>query len=121
LPTVVHVVDDEPSVRKAVGRLLWATGYVVATYESAEQLLNLLPEKSKSGCILLDVVMPGANAFRVRGHLDRVGSTLPIVFMSGSVEPVAGGTDFILKKPISKENLLDAIECALGSVRGGEQ
>lgn len=117
LPTVVHIVDDEPSVRKAVSRLLRAAGYTVAVYESAEQLLDRLPEKNQPGCIVLDIVMPGINGLTVRERLEAAGSALPIVFMTGSTEPVQGGTASFLQKPVSKEKLLDAIERALGSVR----
>jgi FixJ family two-component response regulator len=119
LPTV-HVVDDEPSVRKAVSRLLRAAGYDVAIYESAEQLLDRLPEKSESGCILLDVLMPGASGPAMRERLERIGSTLPILFMTGSVEPIEGDPEAFLKKPVSKEELLNAIERALGSIRAAE-
>jgi FixJ family two-component response regulator len=117
LPTVVHVVDDEPSVRKAVSRLLRAAGYAVAVYESADQLLDHLPQKSESGCILLDVLMPGVNGLTVQERLERIGSALPIVFMTGSVEPTQGGADNLLTKPVSREKLLDAIERALRSFR----
>jgi FixJ family two-component response regulator len=120
LPTVVHVVDDEPAVRKAVGRLLRAAGYDVAVYESAEHLLDRLPEKSESGCILLDVLMPGAGGPAMRERLERIGSTLPILFMTGSVERIQGDPEAFLKKPVDKEELLDAIERALGSVRASE-
>ena len=119
MPTV-HIVDDEPSVRKAVGRLLRAAGYVVAAYESAEQLLDQLPEKRESGCILLDVLMPGVNGAMLQERLKEVGSALPIVLMTGSVERIEGGTESFLQKPVSKEKLLDAIERALGSVRAAE-
>ena len=115
MPIVVHVVDDEPSVRKAVSRLLRAAGYGVATYESAEQLLDRLPEKSESDCILLDLLMPGVNGLALQERLDRIGSALPVVFMTGSVEPIQGRADGFLKKPVSKDELLDAIERALGS------
>lgn len=117
MPTVVHVVDDEPSVRKAVSRLLRAAGYGVAVYESAEQLLDHLPQKSECGCILLDVLMPGVNGLTVQERLERIGSAMPIVLMTGSVEPTQGGVDGLLKKPVSKEKLLDAIERAVRSFR----
>jgi FixJ family two-component response regulator len=120
LLTVVHVVDDEPSVRKAVGRLLRAAGYAVAVYESAEQLLNHLPEKSESGCILLDVLMPGLSGVAMQERLERIGSALPVLFMTGGMEPIRGDAEAVLKKPVSKEELLDAIERALGSIRVSE-
>jgi FixJ family two-component response regulator len=120
VPAVVHVVDDEASVRTAMSRLLQAAGYAVAVYESAEQLLDHLARRSESGCILLDVLMPGGNWHTVRERLEGKGLALPIVFMSGSVDPIQGGPENFLKKPVSKQELLDAIECALGSFRAAE-
>jgi FixJ family two-component response regulator len=55
LPTLVHIVDDDPSFRTTTGRLLRACGYEIAMYESAEQLLERLPDDVGSSCILLDV------------------------------------------------------------------
>lgn len=110
MPTTVHIVDDEPSVRKAVSRLLRASGYNVAVYESAAELLQRLATEKACGCIVLDMVMPGINGRTVKEHLQRFGSVLPIVFMTGSDEPISDGPEEVLIKPISKEDLLDAIE-----------
>ena len=52
---VIHVVDDDASFRTAIGRRLRAAGYEVATYESAQQFLERLPEEGGPSCILLDV------------------------------------------------------------------
>ena len=117
---VVHVVDDEPSVRKAIGRLLRVAGYDVVAYQSVEQLLDQLPEQRDSGCILLDLVMPGVSGYAVLERLKEIGSTLPVVFMTGSVETIPGRADGLLKKPVSKDRLLGAIERALGSARPAE-
>ena len=57
---VIHIVDDDMSVRTAVGRVLRAAGYQVSLYESASHLLDHLPAAER-GCILLDVRMPGLN------------------------------------------------------------
>jgi FixJ family two-component response regulator len=120
LPTIVHIVDDEPSVRNAIGRLLRLAGYDVATYESAEQLFHQLPENQESGCILLDMLMPDVNGLELQERLKKVGSTLPIVFMTGGGERRERGTRDFLKKPVSKEKLLDAIERTLWAVRTAE-
>jgi PleD family two-component response regulator len=77
LPTIVHIVDDEVSVRKAVSRLLRASGYDVAVYESGEELLQRLAEEKASGCVLLDMVMPGISGLTVKERLKQVGSVLP--------------------------------------------
>ena len=113
---VVHVVDDEPSVRKAISRLLRVAGYDVVAYQSVEQLLDQLPEQRESGCILLDLVMPGVSGYAVLERLKEIGSTLPVVFMTGSVETIPSRADGLLKKPVSKESLVAAIERAISSV-----
>ena len=55
----VHIVDDDASFRTAMERRLKHAGYEVATYASAQHLLDHLPSESIPGCILLDVLMPG--------------------------------------------------------------
>lgn len=66
-PHVIHVVDDNPSFRSAISRLLKVSGYEVADYESATLFL-LASETARPGCILLDVQMPtlGVSSFRKR-------------------------------------------------------
>jgi len=113
--TLIHVVDDDPSVRKAISRLLRAAGYDVAVYGSAEQLLDQLLGQRGTGCILLDVVMPGLDGLAARKRLKTIGSSLPIVFMTGSTEPIEDGATDFLRKPVSKEELLDAVERALSA------
>ena len=113
--TVIHVVDDDASVRKAIGRLLRAAGYNVAVYGSAEQLLDQLLGQRGRGCILLDVVMPGLDGLAAKKRLKTIGSSMPIVFMTGSTEPIEDGATDFLRKPVSKEELLGAVERALGA------
>ena len=116
--TIVHVVDDDASVRTAISHVLQGAGYDVALYKSAEQLLARLPELSEAGCILLDVVMPGLSGPELQDYLRKLGSTLPIVFMTGSGEPIASKDSLI--KPVPMHRLLDAIEDALRGSRTTE-
>jgi FixJ family two-component response regulator len=123
LPTVVHIVDDDAPFRTAVGRLLRASGYEVAFYESAGKILERLPAGAGPSCILLDVQMPGITGPELRSRLARLGSTVPIVFLTGhgesstyAEEIEAGATEF-LAKPVSKERLLGAIERAVAHCR----
>lgn len=113
--TVIHVVDDDAAVRKAISRLLRMAGYDVAVYGSAEQLLDQLPGQRGTGCILLDVVMPGLDGLAAKKRLKTIGSSMPIVFMTGSTEPFEGDVTDFLRKPVSKEELLDAVERALSA------
>jgi len=119
MPKLVHVVDDDASFRNSVGRLLRACGYDVAVYESAEELLQQLPEAAGPSCILLDVRIPGVSGPELQDRLARLGSTLPIVFLTGhgdietSVQAIKAGAEDFLTKPVAKDKLLDAIERAI--------
>ena len=118
MSTLVHVVDDDASFRTAVSRLLRTGGYQVATYASAQQLLEHLPQDSSLGCILLDVQIPGLSGLELQDRLSKVGSMLRIVFLTGhgdipmSVRAIKAGASDFLTKPVSKEVLFDAIERA---------
>jgi FixJ family two-component response regulator len=115
----VHIVDDDASFRTAMERRLKKAGYEVAIYPSAQDLLDRLPNESESGCILLDVRIPGLSGPELQDRLSVLGSTLPIVFLTGyadvqtTVRAIkAGAEDFIIK-PVSSEDLLAAVERAL--------
>ena len=75
LPPIIHVVDDDVSFRTALGELLRACGYRVALYESAEQLLKMLPGGDR-GCILLDVQMAGLSGPQLQDRLAELGCRL---------------------------------------------
>jgi len=119
LPGRVHVVDDDDSFRTAMERRLRLAGYQVATYPSAQQLLDRLPEESEPGCILLDVQIPGLTGPELQGRLNELGSTLPIVFLTGHVDTsttvrtIKAGAEDFLTKPVESKQLLGAIERAL--------
>jgi FixJ family two-component response regulator len=114
----VYVIDDDPSFRSAVTRLLTVAGYRVVPYPSAEKAIEALPVAER-GCILLDVQMPGLSGPQLQERLAAAGCPLPIVFMTGhgdiptSVRAIKAGAEDFLSKPVSKDMLLDAIERAL--------
>jgi FixJ family two-component response regulator len=115
----VHVVDDDASFRTAIERLLKQAGYEVVTYPSAQHLLDRMPSESEMGCILLDVRIPGLSGPELQRRLSELGSTLPIVFLTGypdvrtTVRTIKAGAEDFLTKPISSEQLLRAIERAM--------
>jgi FixJ family two-component response regulator len=127
LPGRIHVVDDDDSFRTAMERRLKLAGYEVATYPSAQQLLDRPPDKDEPGCILLDVRIPGLSGPELQGRLNELGSTLPIVFLTGhadtptTVRTIKAGAEDFLTKPVESEQLLRTIERALArhaTVRG---
>jgi FixJ family two-component response regulator len=115
----VHVVDDDASFRTAIERRLKKAGYEVATYSSSQQLLERPPDPNAPGCILLDVQIPGLSGPELQGRLNTLGSSLPIVFLTGhadiqtTVKTIKAGAQDFLTKPVSSAQLLGAIERAL--------
>ena len=127
MPGCVHVVDDDASFRTAMERRLKLAGYQVATYPSAQQLLDRLPDENEPGCVLLDVEIPGLSGPELQGRLKQLGSTLPIVFVTGHADTpttfltIKAGAEDFLTKPVESEQLLRAIERAIArhtSARG---
>jgi len=118
LRPVIHVVDDDESVRGAMKRLLAAAGYGVRTYASAGEFL-LHPPQDTPGCLLLDLRMPGPSGLDLQESLVRHGVRLPVIFFTGHGDLAtgiramkAGAVDF-LTKPVERKPLLAAIENAL--------
>lgn len=123
MPGLIHVVDDDESFRTAIARRLKLAGYEVATYASALELLDSLSDDEQVGCILLDVRIPGLSGPDLQARLVSSGSMLPIIFLTGhadtptTVRAIKAGAEDFLTKPVSSEQLLDAIERALASQR----
>ena len=115
----VHIVDDDASFRTAMERRLKFAGYEVATYASAEHLLDRLPSESVPGCVLLDVRMPGLSGPELQERLSELGATLPIIFLTGhpdiraTVCAIKAGADDFLTKPVTSDDLLKAIARAI--------
>jgi len=115
----VHIVDDDTSFLTAMERRLKVAGYDVLTYPSALQLLDRIPDEGQPGCILLDVQIPDISGPDLQDRLSKLGSTLPIVFLSGhadvptTVRAIKAGAEDFLTKPVSSEQLLHAIERAM--------
>ena len=115
----VHIVDDDASFRTAMERRLKHAGYEVATYASAQHLLDDLPSESVRSCLLLDVRIPELSDPELQERLSELGSTLPIIFLTGhpdipaTVRAIKAGADDFLTKPVSSDDLLQAIERAI--------
>jgi FixJ family two-component response regulator len=112
----VHVVDDDASFRKAMERRLKQAGYEVATYPSAMHLLVNLPAESIPSCILLDVRIPGLDGPGLQKRLNELGSTLPIVFITGNpdipttVRAIKAGADDFLTNPVASDDLFNRLK-----------
>ena len=118
---LVHLVDDDDSVRRSVGFMLKTSGHLVQSYSSGTELLEEA-RKLESGCILLDIRMPGMDGLEVQQALQNLGVSLPVIIMTGhgdiplSVRAMkAGAIDFI-EKPFEKAVLVAAIDEAFKSM-----
>jgi FixJ family two-component response regulator len=115
---IIHVVDDDPSFRTAVTRLLRAAKYEVRGYASASEFLDS-DQCAAPGCILLDLRMPGVSGLDLQQSLARMEERLPIIFLTGhgdipaSVRAMKAGAVDFLTKPVRREALLLAVQNAL--------
>jgi FixJ family two-component response regulator len=116
-PTV-FVVDDYAPVRKAISRLLRATGFVVAAFASAEEFLTQYDPQT-AGCLVLDLAMPAISGLELQSILAEKGSFLPIIFLTAhgdipkSVQAMKHGAIDFLTKPVNDEDLLGAVRVAI--------
>jgi FixJ family two-component response regulator len=117
-PPLIHVVDDDDSLRSALQRLLSAAGYRVRAYASAGEFL-LDPPADAPGCLLLDLRMPGPSGLDLQEALARHDIGLPVIFLTGHGDLAtgvramkAGAVDFLVK-PVEREPLLGAVARAL--------
>jgi FixJ family two-component response regulator len=116
-PTI-FIVDDDPSARRGLSRLIRVFGMRVKEFDSARDFLDQAHE-DRPGCIVLDVKMPGLSGLDLQEELMKIKITLPIVFLSGHSDvPEAatamkrGAVDF-LTKPVDRDHLFKAIAEAL--------
>jgi FixJ family two-component response regulator len=115
---VVFVVDDDPSVRTAISRLIASVGLPVHAFGSAEEFLSHI-ECSPAGCVILDVRMPGCSGLDLQRRLVEEGYDLPIIFVSGhadvalTVRAMRAGALQVFTKPFDDQALIDAVYEAL--------
>ena len=115
---IVYVIDDEPVVREHLVMLLRSAGLIAETYASAEAFLSVC-EAKRSGCMLLDVSMPGMSGPDLQSELTSRGIRLPIIYLSACEEITVatqvirvGALDF-LTKPVDGQLLIDRVKAAL--------
>ena len=113
----VFVVDDDASVRVALGRLVRSAGLAVETFASAESLLETWP--SDAGCLILDVQMPGLSGLELQQELAALGSIVPIIFITAHddldarTQALKRGAAAFFEKPFDDEALITAIHTAI--------
>ena len=114
----VFVVDDDPSVRSAMSRLIKSAGYYVETLESAQAFLQS-DQHQKAGCMIVDLHMPSQTGLELQSELNNREYTLPVIFITGAgdtnsgVEALKQGAMDFLQKPLDDEALLQSIGVAV--------
>jgi len=118
----VFVVDDDASMREALGNLIGSVGLEVQLFASPQEFLQGRRPEVPS-CLVLDVRMPGMSGLAFQQELARLGSALPVIFLTGhadvpmSVRAMKAGAAEFLTKPFHDQELLDAIHAAIGRDR----
>jgi FixJ family two-component response regulator len=115
---IVFVVDDDPSIRDALTSLIRSVGLGVETFGSAQAFLRH-PRPDASGCLVLDVRLPGLSGLDLQRELAAAEMTMPIIFITGhgdipmTVQAMKAGAVEFLTKPFRDQDLLDAIAQAI--------
>jgi RNA polymerase sigma factor (sigma-70 family) len=124
--SVVFVVDDDPSVRRAIRLLLESIGLEVELFGSAQEFLPRGPTKGP-GCLILDVRLPGVSGLDFQRQLNEAKINIPIIFISAhgdvpmTVRAMKAGAIEFLTKPFRDQDLLDAVQVALERDRARRQ
>lgn len=122
-PQLVYVIDDDEAVRDSIGMLLDSADLAYSCFASADEFLGAF-DGSERGCLVLDIRMPGMNGLELQQRLARIGSALPIIFITGhgdvpmAVEAMRHGALDFLRKPVDESNFIDRIHNALDQESG---
>ena len=115
---IVFVVDDDPSMRKALSNLFRSVGLRAEVFGSARELLESeLPEVAS--CLVLDIRLPGPSGLDFQAELAKANIQIPIIFMTGhgdipmTVKAMKAGADDFLTKPFRDQDMLDAVAIAI--------
>ena len=117
VPTV-HVVDDDDGMRRALSLLLNTVGYRTLVFASPAEFLAQY-DADAPGCLVLDIRMPGMSGLELQQQLNRTGSMLPVIFITGhgdvpmAVQAMKEGAFEFIQKPFRDQDLLDRINHAI--------
>lgn len=117
-PVPIHLVEDDPHVRRAIARLFETLGHQVRTYTSAEDFLRTAAH-SASGCAIIDILLPGMHGLELASTLARNHPSIGIVFLTGNGNPGLSALArahqgaCYLEKPTPAKGLLSAVASAM--------
>jgi FixJ family two-component response regulator len=115
---IIAIVDDDPSVRKGLQRLIRSAGWNVETFASAQEFLTR-PRTEAPSCLVLDLQLPDLSGLDLQKRMTEAGLETPIVFLTGhgdipaSVQAMKAGAIEFLTKPVDEQDLLKAIQEAI--------
>lgn len=112
--TKIYLVDDDPSVRRGLQRLLNSIGFDVEAFASAEEFLQAEIQQSSS-CLILDINLGNMNGFGLQKQLSEDGSTMPVIFITAFDDEhthrkmLKAGVPFLIK-PFTDQKLIDMLK-----------
>jgi FixJ family two-component response regulator len=115
---IVHIVDDDASLRRSLAELFGSVGLDTETYAAARDFLGT-DRSDRPGCIVIDIRLPDMNGLEFQAQLTQMGVHLPVVMMTGygdiamSVRAMKHGAVDFLPKPFQDQNMLDAVMAAI--------
>ena len=122
---LVHIVDDEDSIRRSLDFLLRSAGFRTERWEDGEAFLKGA-DKAEPACVLLDVRMPGMDGLQVQAEMASRGYNLPVIVLTGhgdigtAVRAMRGGAVDFLEKPFNRERLLEALDVGFDRIEDRE-
>lgn len=117
----IYIVDDQQSVRDALGEMLRVFGFETETFDSADSFLRAV-EPTRTGCVVADVRMPGTDGIELVRQLASRGLSLPVILISGhadvpmAVAAIKAGAEEFIEKPVDDTQLVAAINRSLAGV-----
>ncbi|WP_310620959.1 response regulator transcription factor [Flexibacterium corallicola] len=120
LPSLIHIVDDDPSVRDALSLLFQTEGYNVGAYANAEEFIAAVEQEAPT-CVLLDVHMPGRSGIDILKQLHAEHFAAPVFIISGqgdipmAVEAIKNGAYDFFEKPFDVEGVVTRVREAIAS------
>ncbi len=127
LQETIFVIDDDKGLRTAIGNLLESAGWKVEAFSSPTEFLKKHGMRNESGCLVLDVRLPGASGLQFQQDLIAAKIEIPIIFVTAhadvpmSVQAMKAGAVDFLTKPFRDQELLDAVSKAMEGGRARNQ
>ncbi|MDF0488343.1 response regulator [Sphingomonas sp. H39-1-10] len=122
---LVHVIDDDDSVRRSLDFLLTVAGFRVKRWHDGDAFLKGA-ERSEPACVVLDLRMPGKDGLAVQSSMAEQGMSFPVIMLTGhgdvsvAVRAMQSGAANFLEKPVDREKLLEALNTAFELLRSEE-